>query len=74
MSTSTEETIDLRLPLKKDDPVYQDYLAIKESTGIKSNSEVLRFIIKVTATMNFSELLSKLNREKKTQETQTVST
>jgi hypothetical protein len=74
MSTSTEETIDLRLPLKKDDPVYQDYLAIKESTGIKSNSEVLRFIIKVTATMNFSELLSKLNREKKNQETQAVST
>jgi len=70
---SKEETIDLRLPLRKDDPVYQDYLAIKKSTGIKNNSEVLRFIIKVASTMNFSELLSRVSNSNKDKEAKTIS-
>jgi hypothetical protein len=61
---SDEETIDLRLPLKKDDPVYKDYLKIKRKIGIKSNSEVLRFIIKTAASMSFQEILNNLSKNK----------
>ena len=40
------ESIELRLALTEEDPLYHIFLEIKNSLGIKSNSEVLRFIIK----------------------------
>ncbi|HDZ17389.1 hypothetical protein LCGC14_0727420 [marine sediment metagenome] len=40
------ENIELRLTLTQEDPLYQPFSEIKKSSGIKSNSEVLRFIIK----------------------------
>ncbi len=57
---SSKERIDLRLPFKVDDTIYRAFLKIKDATGIKNNSEVLRLILKVASNMKLSEFLSKL--------------
>lgn len=49
------ESLDLRLTLKPKDALYNSFLKIKESTGIKSNSEVLRFILKQISKKSFSD-------------------
>lgn len=40
------KSIDLRLNLEPNDPLYDAFYKIKEASGLKSNSEVLRFILK----------------------------
>lgn len=59
---TNEEIIDLRLPLKPSDPVYKDFLKIKESIGVKNNSEALRFIIKTAATLGFKDIITNLDK------------
>ena len=39
------ETIEFRLVLTPEDPLFQPFLKIKNSLGVKSNSEVARFIL-----------------------------
>lgn len=50
-----KEIIDLRLSLKKGDPLYKTFFKIKEAIGIKNNSEVLRFILKQVSKISFSD-------------------
>lgn len=52
-----EETIELRLTLTQGDPLYQSFSRIKKSLGIKSNSEVARFIIKQISKIPLSNLI-----------------
>lgn len=49
-----KEIIDLRLSLKKGDPLYKTFFKIKGAIGIKNNSEVLRFILKQVSKISFS--------------------
>jgi len=51
------ETIELRLILTQKDPLYQPFSEIKKSLGIKSNSEVTRFIIKQISKIPISTLI-----------------
>ena len=51
------ETIELRLTIPQEDPLYNPFLKIKKSLGIKSNSEVLRFIIKQISKIPVSTLI-----------------
>lgn len=52
-----EETIELRLTLTQGDPLYQSFSRIKKSLGIRSNSEVARFIIKQISKIPISNLI-----------------
>jgi len=54
---SINENIELRLTLTQKDPLYQPFSEIKKSSGIKSNSEVLRFIIKQISKIPISKLI-----------------
>ena len=49
--------IDLRLKLEKKSKLYQAFKKIKKSTGIKNNSEVLRFILKQISKFNFDDFV-----------------
>ncbi len=51
------ENIELRLTLTQEDPLYHPFSEIKKSSGIKSNSEVLRFIIKQISQIPISTLI-----------------
>ena len=51
------ETIELRLTIPQEDPLHNPFLKIKKSLGIKSNSEVLRFIIKQISKIPVSTLI-----------------
>ena len=51
------ENIDLRLTLIPEDPLYHPYKNIKESLGIRSHSEVIRFIIKQVSNIPISKLM-----------------
>ena len=51
------ENIELRLTLTQKDPLYQPFSEIKKSLGIKSNSEVARFIIKQISKIPISTLI-----------------
>lgn len=50
------ESQDLRLTLKPGDSLYEPFLKIKESSGLKNNSELLRFILKQISKIPFSEI------------------
>ena len=52
-----DKSIELRLILTKEDPLYLPFLRIKKSLGIKSNSEVARFIIKQISKIPISNLI-----------------
>jgi len=54
---TNSENIELRLTITREDPIYQFFLAIKNSSGIKSNAEVLRFIIKQISKIPISTLI-----------------
>lgn len=54
---SEEKSIELRLTLTQKDPLYQSFSKIKKSLGIKSNSEVARFIIKQISKIPISNLI-----------------
>ena len=51
------ENIELRLIFTPKDPLYQSFSDIKKSLGIKSNTEVCRFIIKQISKIPISELI-----------------
>ncbi len=51
------EKIELRLTLKHKDPLYKPFSEIKKTLGIKSNSEVARFIIKQISKIPLSTLI-----------------
>jgi len=53
----TNENIELRLTLASDDSLYHPFVAIKNSLGIKSNTEVVRFIIKQISKIPVSTLI-----------------
>jgi len=53
----TNENIELRLTLSNDDSLYHPFVAIKNSLGIKSNTEVIRFIIKQISKIPVSNLI-----------------
>ena len=52
-----DKSIELRLTLTKEDPLYLPFSRIKRSLGIKSNSEVARFIIKQISKIPISNLI-----------------
>ena len=52
-----KENIELRLILTQEDPLYRSFSQIKKSLGIKSNSEVARFIIKQISKIPISKLI-----------------
>ena len=52
-----EETIELRITLTQKDPLYLPFSRIKKSLGIRSNSEVCRFIIKQISKIPISNLI-----------------
>jgi len=54
---SVNENIELRLTLTQEDPLYQPFKEIKNSLGIKSNSEVARFIFKQISKIPLSTLI-----------------
>ena len=54
---NASETIELRLSIAQEDPLHQLFIEIKKSLGIKSNSEVLRFIIKQISKIPISTLI-----------------
>jgi len=54
---SVNENIELRLTLTQEDPLYQPFKEIKDSLGIKSNSEVARFIFKQISKIPLSTLI-----------------
>jgi len=56
-SMTPNENIELRLTLTQEDPLYQSFSRIKKSLGIKSNSEVARFIIKQISKIPISNLI-----------------
>jgi len=60
---TVNENIELRLTLTQEDPLYQPFSEIKKSSGIKSNSEVLRFIIKQISKIPVSSLILDLMGE-----------
>ncbi len=51
------KNIELRLILTPEDPLYQPFSNIKKSLGIKSNTEVCRFIIKQISKIPISKLI-----------------
>ena len=51
------EDIEFRLILTKEDPLYQTFSEIKETLGIKANTEVARFIIKQISKIPISDLV-----------------
>jgi len=51
------ENIELRLILTQKDPLYHPFSEIKKSLGIKSNSEVARFMIKQISKIPISTLI-----------------
>lgn len=51
------KNIELRLILTHEDPLYHPFSEIKKSLGIKSNSEVARFIIKQISKIPISTLI-----------------
>jgi len=51
------ETIEFRLTLTEEDPLYHSFSEIKKSLGIKKNSEVARFIIKQISKIPISTLI-----------------
>lgn len=44
----SDKTIKIRLDIECEDSLFTKFMAIKEKTGVKSNTEVLRFSIKNT--------------------------
>jgi len=58
-----EETIELRLTLTQEDLLYRSFSEIKKSLGIKSNSEVARFIIKQISKIPISKLILDFMKE-----------
>ena len=54
---SINKHIELRLILTQEDPLYHPFSEIKKSLGIKSNSEVARFIIKQISKIPISTLI-----------------
>ena len=52
-----KKNIELRLILTQGDPLYQSFSKIKKILGIKSNSEVARFIIKQISKIPVSNLI-----------------
>jgi len=61
--TEEKENIELRLTFKPEDELYTLFRDIKRATGIKNNSEVVRFIIKQVSRISFSELVSNLQTD-----------
>jgi hypothetical protein len=57
------ENIELRLTLTQEDPLYRSFSEIKKSLGIKSNSEVCRFIIKQISKIPISKLILDFMKE-----------
>jgi len=51
------ETIELRLTLTEEDPLYYPFSEIKKTLGVKKNAEVLRFIIKQISKIPISDLI-----------------
>lgn len=58
-----KKNIELRLILTQEDPLYESFSKIKKSLGIKSNSEVARFIIKQISKIPISRLILDFMRE-----------
>ena len=54
---SISKNIELRLTLTEEDSLFHPFSEIKKSLGIKSNSEVLRFIIKQISKIPISNLI-----------------
>ena len=54
---SINKNIELRLIITQEDPLYKPFSEIKKSLGIKSNSEVARFIIKQISKIPISTLI-----------------
>ena len=52
-----QENIELRLILTPEDPLYKPFTDIKTSLGIRSNTEVIRFIIKQISKIPVSALI-----------------
>lgn len=52
-----DKSIELRITLTQKDPLFLPFLRIKKSLGIKSNSEVCRFIIKQISKIPISNLI-----------------
>ena len=52
-----QENIELRLILTPEDPLYKPFTDIKTSLGIRSNTEVIRFIIKQISKIPISTLI-----------------
>ncbi len=51
------ETIEVRLILTEEDPLYHPFSEIKKSLGIKKNTEVARFIITQISKIPISKLI-----------------
>jgi len=54
---SINENIEVRISLTQEDPLYHPFSEIKKSLGVKSNSEVARFIIKQISKIPISTLI-----------------
>ena len=52
-----DKSIELRITLTQKDPLFLPFSRIKKSLGIKSNSEVARFIIKQISKIPVSTLI-----------------
>ena len=52
-----DKSIELRITLTQKDPLFLPFSRIKNSLGIKSNSEVCRFIIKQISKIPISNLI-----------------
>lgn len=54
-----KKEIELRLILRPIDPLYAIFSQIKKASGIKKNSEVLRFILKQVSSISSKSFVEK---------------
>ncbi|MFX0188724.1 MAG: ribbon-helix-helix protein, CopG family [Candidatus Hodarchaeota archaeon] len=59
-NNTKKEAIELRISIKPDDELYKIFSDLKNASGIRSNSEVMRFALKQISEIPFSELMGKL--------------
>ena len=57
------ESIEFRLVLTPEDPLFQPFLKIKNSLGVKSNSEVARFVLTQISKIPISTLILDIKSE-----------
>jgi hypothetical protein len=60
LNENKNEKISLRLTLEDDDPLYDIFKRIKNDLGLKSNTEVIRFIFKQIAKIPFPQFISEM--------------